>query len=285
MRLLFGLVLIIGIGLASFAVYLVRDYVNSYQVALAEERRNAPESVPLTEVYIAASPLTYGQQLTPDDVRAVKWPRNAIPEGSFTTDADATPLFPESGALRFVLRAMEKDEAILALKVTEPGESAGLASRLGAGMLAFTIKVDAASGVSGFLRPGDKVDVYWTGRAEIGGATREVTKLIEQALEVIAIDQTANGDNVEATVARTVTVAAKRPQVATLAQAQSTGDMTLALVGNDDVLETNPIAADQQSMLGLAPQVRETQVLEEKVCTIRQRKGAEMGEIPIPCTN
>ena len=45
----------------------------------------------------------------------------------------------------------------------EPGQDAGVSSRLSKGMRAFAIRVDVATGVSGFLRPGDRVDVYWSG--------------------------------------------------------------------------------------------------------------------------
>ena len=62
-------------------------------------------------------------------------------------------------------------------------------------MRAFTIRVDATSGVSGFLRPSDRVDVYWSGRSEIG----EVTQLIEAGVRIIAIDQSADEDRVAPT--------------------------------------------------------------------------------------
>ena len=53
------------------------------------------------------------------------------------------------------------------VKVTDPGEEAGVTSQLEPGMRAFALRVDVASGVSGFLRPGDRVDIYWTG--SVGG--------------------------------------------------------------------------------------------------------------------
>ena len=183
---------------------------------------------------------------------------------------------------------MEKDEAIMAIKVTAPGEDAGLTSRLERGMRAFTIKVDVSSGVSGFLRPGDRVDVYWTGRVDLGRKSEksgDVTKLIETGIRLIAIDQSAGGDMDETTIARTVTVAVSPQQVAALAQAQSTGDLSLALVGAEDDTIASAIEVDQRSLLGIATQEVKEEVEAEKVCTIRTRRGAEVMELPIPCTN
>lgn len=286
MRAVFGLVLLVGIALAGGAVYLAKDQIAQYQAAHAQAQAALAKVVPTKTVWVADKPLKYGQPLTREDVRAVQWPENAIPEGSFVAETD---LFPENEREhRVVLRNIEKDEAILAVKVTEPGEDSGLTSRLARGMRAFTIKVDVSSGVSGFLRPGDKVDVYWTGRVDIGSQSSngDVTKLIESAVPLIAIDQSADALGMgEASIAKTVTVAVNPQQVAALAQAQSTGKLSLSLVGVNDDTVAEAIEVDQRSLLGIKTQETIAEVAKEKVCTIRTRRGAEVVEIPIPCTN
>ncbi|SLN37407.1 hypothetical protein PSA7680_01801 [Pseudoruegeria aquimaris] len=278
MRLVFVLVLMLGVGLAGFAVYMAKDYVGAYERALQAERALTAQMVPTVEVITLKHPMKYGERIRPDDIQKVRWPENAIPEGAFLSEEALFPKGPEE--LRTVLRAMEKDEAILAVKVTEPGEDAGLTSRLGKGMRAFAIKVDVASGVSGFLRPGDRVDIYWTGTSR----DKEVTKLIEAGVELIAIDQIADGDRNEARIARTVTVEVTPQQVAALAQAQSTGNLSLSLVGAEDDTVAEAIEVDQRQLLG----IEDEKVVEkerEKVCTIRTRRGNDVVEIPIPCTN
>lgn len=284
MRSLFGLVLVVGIGLAGFAVYMVNGYMKSYEQQLAMERAQRPDIVPTVEVYVAKAPLRYGEMLDPEDVRKVAWPKNAVPEGTFV---EASVLFPDNKPHRYVLRSMEKDEAIMALKVTEPGEDAGLTNRLERGMRAFAIRVDVTSGVSGFLRPSDKVDVYWTGRVANGGDSGEVTKLIESGVKLIAVDQTSSADSAQATIARTVTVAVNPQQVANLAQAQSTGRLSLSLVGVEDDTVAEAIEVDQNALLGIeAPKPQEVIRREEKQpCQIRTRRGSEVVMIPIPCTD
>ncbi len=285
MRAVFGLVLIVGIALAGGAVMMAKNYFSKYQSQLAAAQANNQEVIPTVEVFVADRALQYGEPLDRNAVRVVKWPQNAIPEGAFVSE-DA--LFPPGVTdPRLVLRAMEKDEAIMAVKVTEPGQEAGLTSRLKRGMRAFAIRVDVASGVSGFLRPGDRVDVYWTGSAQgaVQGARGEVTRLIEAAVPLIAIDQSAGGDMSGTTIARTVTVSATPQQVAALAQAQTTGRLSLALVGAGDDTIASAIEVDQRSLLGLGDEPTAPAKVEKKVCTIRTRRGAEVMEIPIPCTN
>ena len=278
MRIVFGLVLIIGIGLAGFAVYMAQGYVERQQAQLAEERKVRDQIVPTTEVFVLTKPLRYGQKLTKKDVRLVRWPVNAVPEGAFTSE-DA--LFPEGeNELRSVTRAMEKDEAILKVKVTAPGDDAGVGSRLAVGMRAFALRVDVASGVSGFVRPGDRVDLYWTGSPP-GGEGGDITKLIDSNVRIIAIDQTADQDRNSPLVARTVTIEATPQQVASFAQAQATGRLSLSLVGANDETASEVVQVDQRSLLGIE---RRT-VQQQEICSIRTRRGAEIVEVPIECTN
>ncbi|MDX2483396.1 MAG: Flp pilus assembly protein CpaB [Pseudodonghicola sp.] len=285
MRAVFGLVLVIGVALAGGAVYMAKSYIANYQQALARERAASVPVVPTSEVYVARRALRYGETLTKDSVRKVNWPQNAIPEGAFTDFAALIPEDPEKA--RVVLRAMEKDEAVLMVKVTKPGQEAGLTSQLERGMRAFAIRVDVASGVSGFLRPGDRVDVYWTGSISdtVEGARGEVTRLIETAVQLIAVDQTTSEDADTNTIARTVTVSVRPQQVAALAQAQTSGRLSLALVGIEDDTIVDPIEVDQRSLLGLEDEVLVAPTQKPEVCTIRTRRGSEVVDIQIPCTN
>jgi len=277
MRVVFALILLVGMGLAGFAVYMAQGRFNEYQSVVNDQRKALQANVPLVKVFVANAALKYGHPLVKKDVRIVAWPENAIPEGAFTSAKD---LFPNgANNQRVVLRAMEKDEAILAVKVTKPGQDAGVAARLTPGMRAFTIRVDVASGVSGFLRPGDKVDVYWTGR--IG--KRDVTKLIIEGVKLIAIDQIAGGDNNNPVVARTVTAEVTPSVVAKLAQAQATGRLLLSLRGSEDSSSLGSIEVDQNQLLGIQNQVAAPKVV-KKVCTIKTRKGETVVDVPIPCS-
>lgn len=278
MRLIFGLVLMAGLGLAGFAVYLAQGYINGYQQELERARAEGGASIPTVDVYVVNRQMAYGEPLNPNDIRLVPFPVQAVPQGAFTRE---NPVYGENdNQPRVVIRALEADEALLQVKVTEPGQAAGITSRLKKGMRAFALRVDVASGVSGFLRPGDRVDVYWTGRAANG----DVTKLIETGVELVAIDQIADEDLTGSTIARTVTVQATPQQVASLAQAQSTGRLSLSLLGIQDDSVADAIEVNQNSLLGIVQQQQAVAPTEE-VCTIRTRRGAEVVEIPIPCAN
>lgn len=281
MRAVFALVTITGIGLAGFAAYKTQQFVAQSQEA---ERAALRQIVPTTDVFVVAKGLEFGHALTPEDVLKIAWPLNAVPENAIT---DQAVLFPVGDTRpRIVLRAMEKFEPLLASKVTEPGGDAGLTSRLSHGMRAFAINVDVSSGVSGFLRPGDNIDIYWTGNTQglEDYSEREVTRLIEGPVKIVAVDQKSEIAVTDTAIARTITVEATPQQVARLAQAQATGRLALSLVGTGDQTRGEVVEVNRRDLLGMEERVQ-GEVVKERVCTVRTRKGAEVVEIPIPCTN
>ena len=280
MRMIFGLVLLVGLALAGAAVYMARGFISNTQAQLNHEREFRAKTGPLVQVFVVNKPMNYGDMLTKEDVQLIYWQESALPETAFQ---DAALLFPDDGKEpRYILRQMEKFEPLLAVKVTEPGQPAGLTGQLAKGMRAFAVKVDVASGVSGFVQPGDRVDIYWTGAQ--AGVEGEMTRLIESTVKIIAVDQTADGGNGAAVVARTVTVAATPEQVARLAQAQATGRLALSLVGAGDETVNAQIEVDGNGLLGIQEQ-QIVAVEVEKVCTVKTRKGADVLEMPIPCSN
>jgi len=278
MRAMFGLVLVAGVGLAGAAVYMAKGYISKTESALQKELAIKAQTGGLVEVYVVTKTVDYGDPITKEDVQKSYLPKNTLPEATF---GDIALLFPEdTSEPRYVLRPMEKFEPILAIKVTEPGEQAGLTGELERGMRAFAIKVEAAD----FLQPGDRVDIYWTGATE--SSTGEITRLIESTMKIIAVDRNGKSQSSDGSIQnRTMTVAATPEQVARLAQAQATGRLVMSLVGVGDDTETGKIEVDTGSMLGITEAAAPVAVEAEKVCTIRTRKGADVVEIPIPCTN
>jgi len=276
----------VGLGLAGFAVYMVQGYFQEQNAALRAQREAIAQAVPTVDVYAVNRIVTYGEAITPDDVAVIRYAEPFLPEGVFRTEEE---LFPRGLDMpRVALRQMEANEPVIEAKVTAPGEDAGITSRLSPGMRAFAISVDVSSGVSGFLRPGDRVDVYWTGQVRNqSDGSQDVTQLILTGLKLVAVDQTSDAARSGASIARTVTVEATPQQVANLAQAQATGDLSLSLVGYQDEVVAEAIEVDQRSLLGLAApeEVVEVAPVVEEVCSIRTRRGAEVVNIQIPCTN
>ena len=279
MRNPFILVLVAGLAVAGFAVWLLKGYMNENAAALAAAREVAGQNVPLVRVYAAGEALRYGATLQEEKVTSILWPEHAVPEGAFIEDEDK--LFPEGGEPRLVMRAVDEGEIILASKITEPGGEVGITSMLKPGTRAFSINVNAQSGVSGLLRPGDMVDVFWTG--DLQGT--EVTRLVRPSVQIIAVDQSSDMDTERKAVANTVSVMTTPEEAAGLMHAQSTGRLTLSLVGVNETSEAELVQIDRNKLFGIQEVVAEAPAPEPERCYINTRKGGELVRVEIACTN
>ena len=265
MRIVFLFVLFLGICLAGFAVYITMQRFGQYEQALARQQRVTVQQLETIQVAVATRDLVYGDVLSQDDVRLVSWPADAQPANIFSATDE---LF--SGDRRVVLRTIDRNEPVTKTKITGFGREAGVASRLDEGSRAFAIRVDVASGVSGFLTPSDRVDVFWTGR-DRGAA---VTRLIIENLSLLAVDQVADEDRNRPIVARTITVRATPEQAAILAQAQTTGRLSLSLRGLGDNSGIGAVEISQDDIVGREEVVAAPEPTKEPVRTILIRRGS-----------
>jgi pilus assembly protein CpaB len=284
MRAVFALVLLVGMGLAGMAVYMIQGYMADLEGALQREQAFNAKAGKLVEVYVFAKPKKYGDALAEDDVQLIYWPEKALPESIFREKEE---LFPENAdGPRYIMRSTEAFEPVLASRVTEPGELASLTSKLEKGKRAFAIKIGMDSGVANFVKPDDYIDILWTG--SVAGMEGGITRQIESAVLVIAVDNAINEGQVSGdTVARTVTVAATPEQVARLAQAQSTGRLTLSLSSGASEVVTETVETNTKDMLGIVEEVVAPEVVveEKKKCYAKQRSGGVLvdTDVEIPC--
>jgi pilus assembly protein CpaB len=277
MRAVFGLVLLVGMGLAGFAVYMVNQYMASQTAALYRAREVAATALSTVEVYAAARQVTYGEQLTMDDVRIISYASDFLPEGTFATEEELFPLGTE--APRVVVLPMLENEIVMANKVSEPGASRGLTALVEPGFRAFPVLGRVAAGF-GILRPNDRIDVYWTGSLRDG---REVTNLIKSGLQIIAV----TGDPENTGGPQSVVVQVTPEEVALLTQAQNSGQLTLSLVGAGDVAETGPVTVDNSALTGEQDIVVEAApvIEEERKCFVTQRSGTTSVQVEIECSD
>lgn len=212
-----GLAIFIGL----IAVYLANSYfsgVEQSQVQQAEENRMA-------RIVVATQDLQFGTALTPTNLRITNWPANSVPQGAFISIEEAT----RGG--RVALRPIAIGEPILSSKVSGEGGRAVLSAILPQDLRAVTIPVDPVSGVGGFVRAGDVVDVMLTRQIPGDGATAQdrMTNVVLENVLVLAIDQTADEKQTEPAVGKTATVQTDLFGAQKLTLARQVGTLSLAL--------------------------------------------------------
>jgi len=212
--------------LATTALGLIAFNMNRpIPVAQATEKASAP----LTRYLVAARPLKAGTLSRDDDFRSE--PLDSVPSGAIrdTTD-DRNRLL---GSL--VRKNLDTGSPITSENVLPRGDRGFLASVLEPGTRAISIKVDAESGVSGLIKPGDYVDVVLTQvAANADVARRALSETLLQNVRIIAIDQEivqGGGPNIAmaAKVAQTVSLQLAPEQVKKIAVAKNLGSLSLAM--------------------------------------------------------
>ncbi len=113
-------------------------------------------------------------------------------------------------------------------------------------MRAVSISINATTGISGFIFPGDRVDVILTQTVTDRQDDKNVNRASETVLQnvrVIAVDQTTNDQENEPVVAKNVTleVTAKQAEIVTLVS--ELGKLSLSL--RSIVLEEKPGEGDE----------------------------------------
>lgn len=224
----------IALGVAAIlgliAVFLANSYLNGTQ-------RKA-QLAGTTKVAVAAVPLTYGQDLSPDKVRFVDYPNASIPPGAFTNAAQLLP----PGKKRFSLVQIAVNEPILASKISAEGEGASISALLPEGMRAATVRINDVSGVAGFIQPNDHVDVLITRQLPNGDRTDQVTDVLLQNIRVIAMGTNAKGADGKPIPAKTTTLEVAPLDAQKLALGEAAGSLSLVLrkpgEQNNPVVET-----------------------------------------------
>jgi pilus assembly protein CpaB len=220
--------LAVAVVLGLFAVFIANSYISG--------REQKADLTGTTKVAVAAVPLAYGTDITPDKIKFVDYPKASLPPGSFTS---AAQLLPE-GKKRFALMTISINEPVLASKISGEGQGASIAALLTDGMRAATVRINDVSGVAGFVQPNDSVDVLIT-RTPPGG-NQQFTDVLLQNVRVIAIDQEAKNSDGTPKLARTATFEVSPIDAQKLALAQEAGNLSLVLrkpgEANNPVVET-----------------------------------------------
>ena len=202
------------------------------QAAVAPAPVEAPKD---TKVLVADRALTAGTILKPEHLRWQAWPKGGVLDayvvhGRKTENAEALGRADLVGAV--VRAGMVDGEPITDTRVVRPGDRGFLAAMLAEGHRALSVPVNAASGISGLIFPGDRVDLILSHSIKEEGQGRNERKASETVLSdirVLALDQRTDDVDGERVVAKTATLEVDPKEAEKLSLAQRLGDLSLSL--------------------------------------------------------
>lgn len=227
------LILAIVLGLAAAAVVFL--YLNQQSAANVTTRSTRP-------VVVAATDQKFGTKLERNMLKVVNYPKDSVPVNAYSS------LDSVVGQTTKIFLAAK--EPVLASKLSTIG--GGLSMMVRSNMRASSVTVNLVSSVSGFVVPGDKVDVLVTidQQAQQQIAT---TKTILQNIEVLAAGvktESRDQENKPNTDLQTITLLVDPSSAERMALAMHEGKIHLTLRNPEDVDTTKVASIDTRQLLG-----------------------------------
>src|SRR6516164_10228966 len=217
---------VVALTLAGGTAMLVRSFLA--QKTDVEAEALAKPAAPQKSVLVARGGITRGQILKPQDFSWQVWPEGGIDKNYILSGSRTA----ESFAGWVARDPFAAGEPISEAKIVSPGSRGFLAAVLGPGMRAVSVPVTATSGISGFVFPGDQVDIQITHQLTGAAGNETQHKAAETVLHdvrVIGIDQKLDSKNGEALVAHTATLEVTPKQSEMIAVATEIGKLSLSL--------------------------------------------------------
>lgn len=228
--------LAVAAGFAVGAFFMFSAYLNSaktnIEADVASRQRVVPPTIPTARVLVAKKDLIVGTFVKREDLHWQLWPEESITP-AFVTDGqflDATKSDQQrltigdfvGGVVRIPIAG---GQPMVKGLIAKAGERGFLAAVLQPGMRAMSIPVSGTSAVSGFILPGDHVDILW----DVAKSSKGVrfTQTLFRDIRVIAIDQKTSA--VGATPAKTLTLELTPFQTEAMSLAQNMGGIEFTL--------------------------------------------------------
>jgi pilus assembly protein CpaB len=233
---------LLSIGLASGVSVIIWTMFQNMQSQLVEA--SIPEEV--IPVVVAARDLTQGRTITWEDLYYIQMPTAFIPEAAIRNGEDVVGRVPRERVLA--------NEFLREERLAHRDAGMGLNAIIPRGMRALQLDISDTSTVSGFLNPGNYVDLLVTLPSSAG---QETITLFE-ALALLAVDNRVSDDEDEGEAGpnTSVTFAVTPEQAEQLTQAQSSGAITLTLRNDIDVTNVSSHGATAKQQLGSKGEAR-----------------------------
>lgn len=244
-------------------------------VYLFVEKPTAP-GIETVSIVVAVGQIPRGMTLTAEMLTTRDWPKDFVPEGALVKLDEAVG--------RTVWVPLVESDPIIESKLATLGAGRGMAAMIPRGMRAVTIQTpNVATGVAGFILPGNKVDVLWAlSQAapddQTGGGS---TVTLLQNIEILAVDQqieVPSENRVDTRDLRSVTLLTSPSDAARLDLAQNKGTLRLSLRNPEDSIiddiEMATLLGIQQSLeptFALKPAELPVSHMTEPPATISQR--------------
>ncbi len=227
------ILIIFALIITGSTVWFVRNWVGQQNQPVVETADVTVVPVdPKIQILVAATNLPAGTLVQEKHLKWQPWPEGDDIEEMYIVENNRTL---EEFIGTVVRNGLTAGEPVTDGRMVKPGQQGFLAAVLNPGKRAVSIPVDATTGIAGFVFPGDRVDVILTHgivqetEAEGDGIARRASETVLTDVRVVAIDQSTNDQNQEASIGRIATLEVSPKQAEIVAVSKELGSLTLSL--------------------------------------------------------
>jgi pilus assembly protein CpaB len=226
------ILIVVALAFAGVTVFLVRNYLSEKEKDIAAKQQDDPDRIAAVDVLVAERDLPAGTILNPESFRWQPWPKQALNEQYISRKEGLDPTQELLGAA--VKRVISAGDPISKGKLVLKGQKGFLAGVLKPGNRAVSIPINALNATSGFILPGDLVDLVLTQehtRTLPSGVTRKrlVSETIMEKLQILAIDQNVDDVGKAPRLGKTATVEVTPKAAEMITLARRMGQLSLLL--------------------------------------------------------
>lgn len=225
------ILLVIALSVAGLTAYFANSWMAAQRAAMDQTPVEQAASIATVEVLVAVRNLPTGTFIREGDLEWRDWPEAGLVDDYLVKESAS-----ETELVGAVARTpLFAGEPITRSRVVHKGDQGFLAAVLDPEHRAVSVPVDAVTGISGFIFPGDYVDVLLTFSTAVQddetrrNSTRYFSETVLNKVRILAIDQTVDNEGAAAQVAKTATLEVTPKQAEKVSVAMEIGSLSLSL--------------------------------------------------------
>ena len=237
-----------AIVVAGITAFVARSLVSTPEVTQTTIVQQVESEI---QILVSTKDIQTGYFLKKDDLEWQSWPGDNINDNYTRKESDATAISQMETFLGSVAKApIAAGEPILNGRVVKPGARGFMAAVLKPGYRAVSISINSRTGISGFIFPGDTVDVLLThsvveedtGQEE--NTQIQATETVLEDIRVLAIDTQMTNETNTPSIGKIATFEVSPKQAQKIALMTRMGELSLALRSlaveeeNDKIVQT-----------------------------------------------
>jgi pilus assembly protein CpaB len=223
-----GVLIGLAVILAGVTFFLAKMWLDSTRQGLRSQSAvtTNQKQIQTAEILVAKANLPAGTRLKREHLEWRVWPKKGVVKTQIVKGDKKL----EDILGQIVRQGILAGEPLVTGRIVKQGDRSYMAALLDPGMQAVSIRISKTTGVAGFIKPGDRVDVLLTITFKSKAKFKpKVTETILTDVLIIATDQVTNDQSTKPSKAKLITLQVTPKEAHIFTMGSSVGKISLVL--------------------------------------------------------